>query len=50
MDSGIVKKENDEIEENIDHCGKKDQPELDIDAQIEIFASVLIEILLKDFT
>ena len=50
MDSGIINKENDNIEENIDHLEKRDQSELDIDAQIEIFASVLIEILLKDFT
>ena len=44
MDSGILKNENKEVEQNI----IEDQTDTDIDAQIDILASVIIEILLKD--
>lgn len=46
MDSGILKKENNELEQNITN----DDPESDINAQIDILASVIIEILLKDIS
>lgn len=44
MDSGTLINENKEVEQNIN----QEQTDADIDAQIEILASVIIEILLKD--
>ena len=50
MDSGILNKDYNEIEENINPKELENQTETDIDAQIDILASVLIEILLKDIS
>ncbi|MBK6380879.1 MAG: hypothetical protein IPF72_14790 [Chitinophagaceae bacterium] len=44
MDSGKLKNENNGLEQNI----FENETEVDIDAQIDILASVIIEILLKD--
>jgi hypothetical protein len=46
MDSGILKKEINEIEQNVTTDDSEDY----IDAQINILASVIIEILLKDIS
>lgn len=46
MEGGILKIENNEIEQTI----TVDEKEADIDAQIDILASVIIEILLKDLS
>ncbi len=46
MDSGILKKENNDVEQNI----TTNETDAAIDAQIELLASVIIEILLKDIS
>lgn len=46
MDSGILKNENNEITQNI----TDNNSESDINDQIDILASVIIEILLKDIS
>jgi hypothetical protein len=50
MDSGKIDKEKNELEENIKQTENEDQAELEIDEQINILASVLIEILIKDIS
>lgn len=50
MDSGILNKEKNEIEQNINSTENVDQAEVDIDQQINTLASVIIEILLKDIS
>jgi hypothetical protein len=50
MDSGILDKEKNEIEQNINSTENVDQAEIEIDQQINTLASVIIEILLKDIS